>query len=134
MWERGSGVPSRIDPQTNKARLISVGHGSELCVDPHPDGVWVSDDVAESVTHLDPNGKVVTAIKVGSHPSDGTRGPDGLEWIPLMGDGAIVRIDPATDKVVDTVPLVGRPFVARTAFGSVWVGDFAGTQLWRLTP
>ena len=50
------------------------------------------------------------------------------------GDGTITRIDPAANAVVDTIPLIGGPFVARTAFGSVWVGDFKGSQLWRLTP
>jgi streptogramin lyase len=105
-----------------------------VCVDVHDAGVGVSDAVAGRVTHIDPAGKIVATIKVGTGPSDGTRGPDGLEWIPLIGDGTVARIDPATDKLVDTIPVIGKPFVARTAFGSVWVGDFGGTQLWRLTP
>ena len=100
----------------------------------HDDGVWVSDDQAGTVTHLDPSGKIVATVKVGTGPADGTRGPDGLEWIPNLKDGTFTRIDPATDKVVDTIPATGHPFVARTAFGSVWVGDFQGTQLWRFTP
>jgi hypothetical protein len=77
---------------------------------------------------------VVATIPVGNRPADGTRGPDGLEWIPNLGDGTITRIDPATDKVVDTLSGPGHPFVMRTAFGSVWVGDFQGTQVWRFTP
>jgi streptogramin lyase len=124
----------RVDPKTNKGVQIPIGHGSELCVDPHPDGVWVSDDVAGSVTHIAVDGTVLATIKVGTRPGDGTRGPDGLEWVPNLGDGTLTRIDPKTDTVVDTIPLVGSPFVARTAFGSVWIGDFRGTQLWRVTP
>jgi glutamine cyclotransferase len=131
---QGSDNIARIDPLTNRATTIPIGHGSELCVDAHDDGIWVSDDVAGTVTHLDPGGKVLATVKAGTKPSDGTRGPDGLEWIPNVGDGTITRIDPATDKVVDTIPVVAAPFVARTAFGSVWVGDFAGSQLWRITP
>ncbi len=87
------------------------------------------------MTHIDVStGSIVAVIKVGKAPADGTRGPDGLEWIPNLGDGTISRIDPATDKVVDTIPVVASPFVARTYFGSVWVGDFNGSQLWRITP
>jgi len=124
----------RINPKTNVATPLQIGNDSELCVDPHEDGIWVSDDASGTVTHLDPEGKKIATIRVGKAPSDGTRGPDGLEWIPNIGDGTITRIDPATDTVVDTIPLIGGPFVARSAFGSVWVGDFKGSQLWRLTP
>jgi streptogramin lyase len=132
---QGSNDIARIDPATNKVTKIAIGHGSELCLDVHTDGVWVSDDIAGTVTHLDPaTDRVVAIVKVGQGPSDGTRGPDGLEWIPNVGDGTVTRIDPATDRVVDTVTVVGKPFVARSSFGSVWVGDFGGSQLWRLTP
>jgi streptogramin lyase len=124
----------RIDPKTNVATKLEVGNDSELCIDAHDDGIWISDDTVGTVTHLDLSGKIVATIKVGTRPADGTRGPDGLEWIPNLGDGTITRIDPATDKVVDTIQGPSGPFVARTAFGSVWVGDFKGSQLWRVTP
>jgi YVTN family beta-propeller protein len=112
---------------------IAVGKGSELCVDGHDDGVWVSNNLDDSVSRLDPaTNRIVATVEVGSRPADGTRGPDGLEWIPNQGDGTITRIDPATDKVVDTIRVKGTPFVARTAFGDVWVDDFRGTLERRL--
>ena len=42
------------------------------------------------------------------------------------------RIDPTTGMVVSTVRVGGTPFVARTAFGDVWVDDFKGTTETRL--
>ena len=125
----------RIDPATNVATAIHVGHGGELCVDPHPDGVWVSDNNAGSVTRIDPaTGQIVATVTVGASPSDGVRGSDGLEWIPNNGDGTISRIDPGTNTVVDTVRVGPNPFVVRSAFGAIWVGEFRGRRIWRLRP
>jgi YVTN family beta-propeller protein len=91
--------------------------------------------IAGTVTRIDPKtNAIVATTKVGAGPSDGARGPDGLEWIPNNGDGTISRIDPATDKVVDTITVGPSPFVLRTAFGDVWVGEFNGSQLWRIHP
>ena len=73
-------------------------------------------------------------IKVGSKPADGTRGPDGLEWIPNQGGRTITRIDPATNHVVDTIHVQGTPFVARAGFGDVWIDDFRGSRETRLHP
>jgi streptogramin lyase len=87
------------------------------------------------VTRIDPHTyAVVATTKACSGPSDGARGPDGLEWIPCNGDGTIVRIDPATNAVVDTLPAVTKPFVVRSAFGAMWAGDFGGATLWRYAP
>ena len=104
-------------------------------MDPHDDGVWVSDNTANSVTRIDPTtGVVVATTGVGAAPADGVRGPDGLEWIPNLGDGTISRLDPATNAVVDTVPVGPHPFVLRSAFGDLWVGEFQGNRIWRLRP
>jgi YVTN family beta-propeller protein len=76
----------------------------------------------------------VATVQVGSSPSDGVRGPDGFEWIPNNGDGTISVIDPATNAVVETVTVGGKPFVVRTAFGAMWAGDFAGSTIKRIRP
>src|SRR5258706_247131 len=93
----GAGTISRIDPATNNVTTVTVGHFSELCVDPHADGVWVSDEAGNTVTRIDPaTNAVVAVIPVGTGPADGARGPDGREWIP-NGDGTISVIDPTTN-------------------------------------
>jgi streptogramin lyase len=112
---------------------LRIGEGSSICVDPHDDGVWVSDDVAGAITRLDARtGAIVATTQVGGAPADGARGPDGLEWIPLQKTGEVVRIDPATNAVVDRIRLGGNAFVVRSAFGDMWVDDFSGSTLERL--
>ena len=108
----------RINPATNAVAVIHVGRGGEVCVDPHDDGVWVSHNNARSVTRLDATtGVIVATTKVGTSPSDGVRGPDGLEWIRNDGEGTFWRIDPATNAVVDTISVGPHPFAyeARSA-------------------
>jgi virginiamycin B lyase len=86
------------------------------------------------VTRIDPaTNAIVATIPVGMGPADGARGPDGREWIP-NGDGTISVIDPATNTVTDTVTIGGKPFVVRSAFGSLWAGDFGGSTVKRINP
>jgi DNA-binding beta-propeller fold protein YncE len=61
------------------------------------------------------------------------RGPDGLEWIRNQ-DGTVTLIDPAANKVVETLHPGGHTFVVRNGFGSVWVDDFTGSTLARYRP
>ena len=114
----GIATTSRASPGDEPGHGDQGRHGSELCVDVHDDGIWVSDDAAGSVTHLDPSANVIATIKAGVKPSDGTRGPDGVERIPNHRRRHDHPDRPRTDKVVDTIPVVGGPFVARTAFRS----------------
>jgi streptogramin lyase len=48
--------------------------------------------------------------------------------------GAVVRIDPATDRVTSSYGLSGHPRSVTTARNRVWVGDFRDGSLWRLDP
>ena len=46
----------------------------------------------------------------------------------------VARIDPATNAVVDTIAVSGTPMLLNVAFGDVWVPDYRGSTIWRLTP
>jgi YVTN family beta-propeller protein len=71
-------------------------------------------------------------VRVGRNPGDGAIDTAGRVWIPNKNDGTVSRIDPETNTVVETVPVVTAPFVTNEAFGDVWVPDQAGDQVWRL--
>ena len=113
---------------------MRIGTDVQLCADPNPDGVWVTNG-DDTVSRIDPATLAVThTVPVGGRATDLVRGPDGLEWVAVNGAGTVVRIDPATAKVVDTIATGGKPFVIRSGFGSVWTADFSGSTLWRLSP
>ena len=61
-------------------------------------------------------------------------GPDGLVWIPNRLDNTVSRVDPATNRVVDTFRVGTSPFVLNVAFGDVWAASFGGDDVWRLRP
>jgi YVTN family beta-propeller protein len=66
---QGSDQIYRIDPETNAVTPITIGKGGSVCVDPHDDGVWVSNEVAGSVSKLDPKtDRVLGTVKAGSAP------------------------------------------------------------------
>jgi DNA-binding beta-propeller fold protein YncE len=134
VWVGGqNGDIFRIDPATNVSQTIRVGHASELCVDPNADGVWVVENLDDSVTVLDPGTYApLRTIALPARPTDAFRGPDGYEWVASRVAGTVTRIDPASGTIVDSIATGGNPFVIRAGFGDVWTADFGGSSLWRL--
>jgi len=75
---------------------------------------------------------VTARIQVGGTPADGTIGPDGLVWIPDLATNLIRRIDPATNRTADSIPVGRSPFVLSVGYGDVWAPAYGGTSVWRL--
>ena len=124
----------RIDPATNAVKAVDVGIEAPAWLAASDDGVWAAAQSGE-VVRVDPGtAAVVAAIHAGAGASDGSVAPDGSVWIPLRLEGAVVRIDPAKNAVADRVKVGAGPFVANFAFGDLWVGSFAGADVWRLRP
>jgi streptogramin lyase len=140
---------SRIDPATNQVTDtvavsaggidIAYGFGSIWEVD------YGSGNAAGTVSRIDPQTKAVIA----TIPTQGTA-PGGIVitpqavWVanhdepPIPNGASIVKIDPATNRVVDTI-LVGAadgggPVSLATAGGSIWAEDFLHRAIVRIDP
>jgi YVTN family beta-propeller protein len=103
-----------------------LADGQESCISPK-----YGDQCGE------PEGAYDRGVGIGFAPTerplpDGVVGPDGLVWIPNQGSNSVSRIDPATNRVVDTVKVGPLPFVARSGFGDMWISNFGGFAVWRL--
>jgi DNA-binding SARP family transcriptional activator len=73
----------------------AVGEGS----------VWVGNHDGKTILRIDPRSlKVVHTIGLGVAPTDVEVGAGGV-WV--LSDSALLRVDPAINDVVDTVPLPG---------------------------
>jgi len=125
----------RIDPATNRFRQIETGHAGPAWLASTDEYVWASapDGTVTRISTATNAVAGVTQLEEGALPVDGTVGPDGLVWVPLLRQGRIVRID-TSDRIVDEFPTVNGPFVLTLAFGDVWAPDYRGRAVARLRP
>ena len=57
---------------------------------------------------------------------------DGSLWATSASAGAVVRVDPRTNRVVARIVTGGTPANLTAAFGSLWAGSATGTAVFRI--
>jgi len=75
---------------------------------------------------------VAAAIEVGGTPSGLAAAADDV-WV-ATGRGGVVRIDPATDRVVHRIRPGGAVTAVAAGFGDLWAIDAVGDRLLRIDP
>jgi streptogramin lyase len=84
-------------------------------------------------------GRIVAQVSGTFQAADLAVGAEGV-WAYDQRQGAVLRIDPGTDRVVRTIPVMSRPLVELDSRvlalgdGAVWVVDKAGEALVRVDP
>jgi YVTN family beta-propeller protein len=74
-----------------------------------------------------------TVLRIpGGRPS-GAGFADGSVWVTAW-DGHVVRVDPATRRIVAKVPVGPHPLAVKEAFGSVWVTGTENGDVTRIDP
>ena len=95
--------------------------------------VWVSvNDSAELVRIDAGSGAVTHRVPLSDKPCEITATKDAL-WV-VTQSGVVDRVDPATRKVVASVPTGFASYEAIEAFGSIWVSNRNGQSLTRVDP
>jgi YVTN family beta-propeller protein len=74
----------------------------------------------------------VATIHVGNQPENPAVADDGTVFVPNIGNDSVSRIDPATNRVIGTIPVGQQPFPAANAFGDIWVPSSGGTDVYRI--
>jgi YVTN family beta-propeller protein len=133
---------SRIDPASNQvvATIPVPGQGSAVTVAATGGAVWVSGN--RGLHRIDPASNRVTATGVCC--GDLAGGAGGL-WVANGMDRTVLRVDPATGRVLARIPLPAAaaeaPFGIAAAGGSVWVTSATAdpkpgdpSVLWRVDP
>jgi virginiamycin B lyase len=126
----GAGYVSRIDPATNRVtdsiRLsrfpadVAVGFGS----------VWVP--APRRMLRIDTSTKQITEIAINGAPSDVAVGGEGV-WVTDRSNGAVLRIDPKTNRVAASVSLPVTINNLAVGGGHVWITDEQGL-VYRIDP
>jgi virginiamycin B lyase len=114
---------SRIDPASNQvvATIPIPGQGSALSLAAAGGSVWVSG--SRGLSRIDPAGNRVTPVDVCC--GELAAGAGGL-WVANGMDRTVLRVDPASGRVVARVPVPPAaapegPFGIAAAGGAVWV-------------
>jgi YVTN family beta-propeller protein len=131
--ERLPGLPPAVDAVFERAMAKDPGERFESCAElaaAAQDALGIAAPVP--VTHrrwplliaaavMAATAAVVIALSVG--------GGGGAKAAPPTG--ALVRVDPASDKVTARADVAGRPGELVVTPGGIWMADFRGGVLWR---
>jgi streptogramin lyase len=124
-WVSGFGTMTRVEPSTDHvvAAVKTPGTEDYSQVAVGLGAVWVTADGGR-LYRIDPNSdRVVATILVGG-PIQGVETGGGYVWLtrPTEGDGELIRVDPATNRVTGAPIEVGPgPIAALYGFGALWV-------------
>ena len=128
------GTVTRLDPETNQIiadipsswepHRVAFGEGA----------VWVGNWHDLSVSRIDPQTNQVVGDPIPIEYAAGNiAAGDGNVWVtsdyrgveafpePFLDHTVLIRIDPKTNQVVDTIPLGGHPVDVEVTEGAVWV-------------
>jgi len=131
---------TRFDPKTASPGVVAKVYGNPNAISVFGDTLWVAQHRGGAVTRLEePSGSIVTEIKVGNM---GRAGPQGVTatadavWVGIPNIEAVVRIDPAANKVVATIPVTTSPCGGIAATDdAVWVSScFDDEKIVRIDP
>jgi streptogramin lyase len=134
----GDGRLHRIDAGTG-AETVHVTNELVTRIRVGQGGMW-SMTADGKVLRLDRRtGRVVARAAGAFRAADLAVGAEGV-WVYDQHQGAILRIDPATNRVARTIPVIDQPLVElysrvlALGDGAVWVVDKGGEVLVRVDP
>jgi YVTN family beta-propeller protein len=127
------GRVTRIDPRSNtivaRVRVPQGPHGIAVGAG----AVWVADMSGGgafgpgrrtcclgSIVRIDPHGNRTRVIPTGRETQRVAVGY-GSVWATNTGDGTVSRIDPRTNRVIETIHVAGCPVGITVGAGAVWV-------------
>jgi DNA-binding beta-propeller fold protein YncE len=126
----------RVDPATmTVTRTGELERGASWFAD-DGEALLVADRLGGAITPIDPTtGLPGSAIAGARGPLDGTV-LGGRAYIPDGSARTLIEVDLAAGSIVAVDQLDGavNPFVAEIAFGDLWVLDYGGKWIWRITP
>lgn len=131
------GTVRRIDPVTmTVTSTTTLARGASWFAD-DGDALLVANRLDGSIVPFDgASGAAREPIDGGARsPLDGTV-QGGRAYVPDGAARVLVEIDLASGSIaaVDALDGARNPFVAEVAFGDLWVLDYGGERIWRITP
>jgi streptogramin lyase len=124
----------RYDPTSRSVERVAVGSPSPRSFVTGTRDLWIQAG-DNNVLHVDPvTRRVLGRLRFGRTLAQGAAAPDETLWIPDKEQNIVYRVDPRTERVIDSFPAGRGAFAAHRAFGSMWVTSYAGSDVWRFRP
>jgi virginiamycin B lyase len=131
---RSATAVARVDPGTAEIVRVPIGAQAPRLFVAGTRDLWIQAG-DNGLVRLQPSSRAVTArLSFGRTLAEGALGPDGTIWMPDKEQNIVYRIDPEKAAVVDSFPAGAGPFVALRAYRSMWVTNYAGSDVWRFSP
>lgn len=125
---------ARVDAERNRVvARIAVGN-SPSAITTGLGGVWLTDDVDNTLARIDPRANVVAATTPIGQGSAAVAAGEGAVWVANTQDGTVARVDPSTVAVTETIPVGGRPTGIAAGDGAVWVANSVSGTVSRIDP
>jgi YVTN family beta-propeller protein len=138
---RGDGTVTQIDPGRKVALGTTPAETRVGGIAAGAGGVWIGDSRGERLVRLDPAfPSAARSIRLAPTPQDldfAAVNPvavgHGAVWVPAA-NGEIARVDPRSNRIVDTIPVGNSPTSIATGAGGVWVTDAIDNAVTRIDP
>ena len=137
LWAAGGNGVDRLNLKTGKVEgTVPVPGAICLAMDVGVDALWVGSCGSEpAVLRVDPaTGKVVATIAIDASdlsPESSIAAAEDAVWLQTA-DADLVKIDPATNKVVTKVKAADGIVALRAGLGALWATNVTDSTLQRL--
>ncbi len=132
----GASFLIRLDPDTGAVTKIDAGERPAY-VTATPGKVWTSDGYDGTVSTIDTQTSeaIGDPVPAGAYPVNLEATPDGTEvWVPDDEGDTLTRIDATSGDVVERLAVGRGPAVVAATDADIWVTNFEGGSVWRITP
>lgn len=101
----------------------------------HEGVLWAADEEAGTLSRINlKTNKVLGKVNLPRGEPKWVEYWEGAIWVVIDGSDVVLRVDPATGKIIDTVDAGSRPHSVAIGFGSLWVTLHGESKLLRLAP
>jgi len=119
------------DPQPLDEAHVRFGFAGIAARTPY---IWVAGDALDRrVFRIDAHTKQIVAIPL-RFPPGGIAAGNGAVWVTDQLGAVVARIDPITNRIVETIPVGREPTGVAVGAGSVWVANTLDGSISRINP